>query len=466
MYAYAPLKEIFMNKFLKGIVATLVAFVAVLPASSVTSVKTANAASKTGFTEAKQVVYKTGKDGKNKTGKNVIMNWGAREEDCVFLSTYAESFYTGNYTYEKLAANSGGSAQNDAPSSNLYKALQSMMVNKHSHQTTYGETRYQYCYTDCEKNNSSTISSFYSGKSLSSTWDSGSTWNREHTWPKSKSLNGTQTSETGEEADIMMLRPAAVSENGGRSNTAYGKSSGYYFPNEESNGSTDVRGDCARIFLYVYVRWGNNAGYAWGKNGVMESMEVLLEWMEADPVDTWEMGRNDSVQSITGTRNVFVDYPEFAWKLFGKSVPKVVTPSGLAMGNTTTPENPPVNPDTPVNPPVNPPVNSEHNFSDWSIKEEPTATTDGIKRRTCFSCGLTEIVYYSLAGCEHTYSDWTKLPSGKESKICSTCGNTVIKPVAEEKKKDYTGVIVGVSIGGVAVIAIGVTLFILLKKKA
>ena len=57
----------------------------------------------------------------------------------------------------------------------------------------------------------------------------------------------------------------------------------------------------------------------------MENLEVLLKWMEADPVDTWEMGRNDSVQSITGTRNVFVDYPEYAWLLFGRDVPENYT---------------------------------------------------------------------------------------------------------------------------------------------
>ena len=53
----------------------------------------------------------------------------------------------------------------------------------------------------------------------------------------------------------------------------------------------------------------------------IESIEILLEWMILDPVDTYEMGRNDAVESITGTRNVFVDYPELAWQLFGKEIP-------------------------------------------------------------------------------------------------------------------------------------------------
>ena len=61
----------------------------------------------------------------------------------------------------------------------------------------------------------------------------------------------------------------------------------------------------------------------------MESVDVLLEWMEIDPVDTWELVRNYSFESITGTRNVFVDYPELGFLLFGEEVPEnMATPSG------------------------------------------------------------------------------------------------------------------------------------------
>ena len=59
----------------------------------------------------------------------------------------------------------------------------------------------------------------------------------------------------------------------------------------------------------------------WGASGVIESKDILLKWMEEDPVDTWELGRNDAVQAITGTRNVFVDYPELAFELFNEDVP-------------------------------------------------------------------------------------------------------------------------------------------------
>ena len=261
---------------------------------------------------------------------NYIANWGERDEACVFLSKYATSFYTGSYSYAQMSLNAGGSSISNTPSSKLYKALQKMMQDEHSTETSYSATRDKFCYTDCERSKYSNISSFYSGIEISGTWDGGKTWNREHTWPNSKGdLAGNG------ENDIMMLRPASVSENSSRGNKAYGESSSYYDPNGEGQ---SVRGDCARIVLYQYVRWGcTNTGSKYnptdifGVNGVIQSLDVLLRWMQEDPVDTWEMGRNDAVQSITGTRNVFVDYPEYAWLLFGEEIPaNYQTPSGKA----------------------------------------------------------------------------------------------------------------------------------------
>ncbi len=249
-----------------------------------------------------------------------IYNWGTRGTVATFLSPNAEKFYDNHASYDALSAYSGGTGTSDAPNSALYKALQKLMTDAHSYITSYDATRDLYKYTDCQ-NSGGKISSFYSGKEIGPSWDKGATWNREHTWPNSKG-------EGDGENDIMMLRPTSVSENSSRGNKAYGKSSGFYNPNNASGGTYDLRGDVARIFLYVYVRWGN-LSYAWGSGGVMESLDVMLEWIEADPVDTWELGRNDSVESITGTRNVFVDYPELAFLLFGEDIPEnMSTPSG------------------------------------------------------------------------------------------------------------------------------------------
>lgn len=253
-----------------------------------------------------------------------IYNWGTRGEVATTLSAYAQAFYTGNNTYDALSALAGGTSKDNAPNSNLYNALRNLMTDAHTSPTSYDGTRELYRYTDCQKGGGA-ISSIYTGTEIGPDWDSGATWNREHTWPQSKAPKD----KNGVAGDIMMIRGATVSENSSRGNTAYGEGSGYLDPNSFSGGALNVRGDVARSFLYVYVRWANSSNYfIWGVDGVMESPEILLKWMTEDPVDTWEMGRNDSVQSITGTRNVFVDYPELAFQLFGEEVPAdMTTPS-------------------------------------------------------------------------------------------------------------------------------------------
>ena len=283
-----------------------------------------------GYTSASSVVYQT-VDGH-------LANWGARGEDCTFLSTYANSFYTGSYAYGTLSKLAGGTSTSTAPSSALYSSLQSLMVDNHTYFTRYGSTnsndcKYIYQYTDCMLGDPSYVSTLYRGERVGGVWDSGSSYNQEHIWPQSKCIGGNSE----DVGDIMHLRPANPSENSSRGNKSYGLSSGFYDP------GVSVRGDCARTVLYMYVRWGNTDNM-WGTDGVIESLDILLNWIQEDPVDTWEMGHNDAVQSITGTRNVFVDYPEYAWLLFGQTVPTdLATPSngqsdGSGSGSGTVPE--------------------------------------------------------------------------------------------------------------------------------
>ena len=316
-----------MKNIFKRISATLLVLflvVSLLPGSvtaapSSTKVTT----TPTGYDEASDVVYVKS----NVSGKQVIANWGARGEDCVFLSTYALNYYTGEYSFDTLSALSGGTSQSNAPSSTLYNELQDLMESTHSFYTYYDgnkNVRDYYKYTDCVSSNTSQVALLYRCVMVSSKWDSGNTWNQEHMWPQSKLANSKQI------GDIAHLRPSNPSENSSRGNTAYGKSSGYYNP------GPSVRGDCARTVLYMYVRWGIT-NKMWGSGGVIENVDVLLEWMAEDPVDTWEMGRNDSVQSITGNRNVFIDYPELAWLLFGKNVPAGITTPSDNDGITATP---------------------------------------------------------------------------------------------------------------------------------
>ena len=282
---------------------------------------------------ATTVEYRYGSAGSKYS--NVIYNWGERGEIADFMSPNGKTFYTSRgIEYDDLAKLSGSSNTSSVPSSALFQELRSIVRNAQKIENSYNDVRDLAAFTDCQNNGQdpvlgNKISSFYSGTGIGPAWDGGSTWNREHTWPNSKGdANGNG------ENDILMVRPTSTKENGSRSNKAYGNGGSYYFPNTESGGKYDLRGDVARIVLYVYVRWQNTSSseaVLFGSSGVIESKAVLLDWLEADPVDTWEMGRNDSVQSATGARNIFVDYPELGFLLFGEDVPAdYTTPSGSA----------------------------------------------------------------------------------------------------------------------------------------
>ena len=326
-----------------------------------------------------------------------VYNWGQREELATFLSPMAEEFYEeNNVVYATLASLSGASSTSDVPDSALYEALHTLMYDNLTNPTSYAGTRDLYRYTDCQNSakTDSSISSFYSGTSIGPDWDSGSTWNREHVWPNSRSTSGS--SYTDREEDIMMLRPTAVKENSSRSNTPYGEGSSYYDPNGESNGTYNLRGDVSRVILYVYTCWGGSDehdgayDYLWGSSGVMESKDVLLKWIEEDPVDTWELGRNDSVEAITGTRNVFVDYPELAFLLFDEEVPADYdSPSGE--GTTG---------------------GCDHNYV-GRVTTAVTCEQDGVKTYTCSVCGhsYTE----AIAAVGHVYT-------AACATACNVCG--------------------------------------------
>ena len=283
-------------------------------------------------------------------------NSGERDVICTTLSgTGAEDYYMGSYTYENLSQLSSAA---------LLTSLRNLMTDTHHHISDYDECRDLAIKTDCENGHTSSFVTIYTSYSATkSQYNSGQGWNREHVWPQS--LGGFGKSEGG--ADLHHIRPSESRTNSIRNNNLYGYvssntdvkgnlsgidggdcSGGYFEPLD------NVKGDVARICLYVYVRWGGQYSKCSKITNVFQSIDVLLEWCALDPVDTWEMGRNEVVEKIQGNRNVFIDYPELAWALFGKEAPSdMVTPSGEALdGNTGNGNNNPgttpgVTPDNP-----------------------------------------------------------------------------------------------------------------------
>lgn len=263
-------------------------------------------------------------------------NSGVRDEICLSLEgTGADTYYTGEYTYEKLSS---------LTEAELLAALRNLMTATHKYKSTYAESRDLATKTDCEGGDGKIVLLYTSSKvEFSDFIGSGSIgWNREHVWPKS--LGGFDNSGAG--ADLHHVRPDDVTTNAKRGNLKFGNVTG----GSEVKGSSlvsgalggysaggyfepldNVKGDVARICLYVYVRYGAEFSKCSSITNVFESVDILLEWCESDPVDTWEMGRNEVVGKIQGNRNVFIDYPEYAWLIFGREVPdNMSTPSGMA----------------------------------------------------------------------------------------------------------------------------------------
>ena len=261
-------------------------------------------------------------------------NYGTRDEICIELSDYAQSYYTSVYAFDTLSQQTG---------KQLLNSLYTLMKSTHSYQSSYDDCRDMAVRTDCEDGmgvNGQITMLYSSYQGNKSEYYSGSGWNREHVWPKSLGGFGTK----GAGADLHHIRPAESRINSTRNNNLYGNVSSNSFSKGNLSGLQggeydsayyepldNVKGDVARICLYVYVRYGSEISQCSNITTVFQSVDVLLEWCALDPVDEWEMGRNDVVEGIQGNRNVFIDYPEYAWLIFDKDVPTdMVTPSGEA----------------------------------------------------------------------------------------------------------------------------------------
>lgn len=282
-------------------------------------------------------------------GIDMQIHWGTKEAQLKSLSTAGKqkNYYTGDYTPEALRALSGDE---------LFGALNTLMGNTCKLSESgfnYDALRYAYVNVDKDLNHTGNIIGYYDGQSMNGTWDAGKTYNREHTWPQSKGADKS----TPMGYDMQSVRPASAAINSERGSTAYGESKNYYDPNviainnslyaPEHVGS--YRGDCARVILYDYVVYGSAGGHSnkyylgnaqllskLGKNGVFESIAILLKWHMQDPSSLTEMVRNDGAQTYQGNRNPFIDYPELAIQML-KNAGNITTYEVTVNGSTMMP---------------------------------------------------------------------------------------------------------------------------------
>ena len=161
----------------------------------------------------------------------------------------------------------------------------------------------------------------------------GDCYNREHLWAQSWTNNdGT------EKTDLGHVYPTDGYVNNRRGNYAFGEVGSASWTSRNGgklgtcrtpgfNGTVfepidEYKGDIARALMYVSVRYYQEDG-SWDNSDMTTksvikdwAMTMLLRWHEEDPVSEKEINHNNAVYSIQGNRNPFVDYPEFANKIW------------------------------------------------------------------------------------------------------------------------------------------------------
>ena len=188
--------------------------------------------------------------------------------------------------------------------------------------------------TDEDPNNPNNVILLYTGRSQAKSTNGGNVndWNREHVWAKSHGDFGTSV---GPGTDIHHLRPTDVSVNGSRGHVDFdnggitqGECADCYLDSDSFEPPNRVKGDVARMLMYMAVRYEGESGeldleladkvntYPTPTHG---KKSVLLQWHKQDPVDTFEMNRNNVIQSLQGNRNPFIDHPEWADQIWPAS---------------------------------------------------------------------------------------------------------------------------------------------------
>lgn len=231
----------------------------------------------------------------------------------------------------------------------LQNGLSILMANTQTEIIAYKDLKTCLSTTDSDLMDDNSMVTLYTRDIIDGTWNE-SLWNREHVWCKNHSnglYTAVQENNKGAGSDIHHVRPALMTINSTRSNVPYGlvdKSSatqigdtGNYFGNNIFEPSDEIKGDIARILMYVYVRYSSSLNSTYDtiidKRGDLritdivttpsgleeDAWNLLLSWNDLDPVNYLEMNRNEEGQKLQNNRNVFIDHQEFARMCFDSS---------------------------------------------------------------------------------------------------------------------------------------------------
>ncbi|MBL0763945.1 endonuclease [Marivirga atlantica] len=195
---------------------------------------------------------------------------------------------------------------------------------------------------DKDPNNPNNVIGIYSGFSMNgpAEYDNGNGWSREHVWAKSRGDFGTSQ---GPGTDCHHLRAEDVSTNSARSNRNFDNADYYYVDGSgQYSGSTlsktsdseyiweprdAVKGDVARMIFYMVVRYEGTNGEPdleltdtylsnTSKEPLHSKLSTLIEWHLNDPVDNFEIQRNEVIYGYQNNRNPFIDHPEYVCEIY------------------------------------------------------------------------------------------------------------------------------------------------------
>jgi endonuclease I len=211
----------------------------------------------------------------------------------------------------------------------LLLALRSIISNMTKR--SYADAKTILLYTDESVEFDGYLYGLYDGDKIKAKWDSGSSWNREHVWACAQ-MQITANTRPDEEtknhtSDLHNLRVACGPTNGNHGNlffNDYDIPSLAITPNVSGLKGThayngDHRGDIARILFYMYARYEGlelNDDLDVNNDVSMGKLSSLLKWNIEDPVDEFEIRRNNRIYEYQGNRNPFIDNPSYISSIF------------------------------------------------------------------------------------------------------------------------------------------------------
>ena len=200
------------------------------------------------------------------------------------------------------------------------------IINQDLTRKTYDEARYLLESIDLALDQTDKLYGIYNSTLIDATWDGGDTWNREHVWPNSRlGMDRVDGHERNQATDLHNLRASTVGINSTKSDRVFTDGSGIaddmpdggFYPGDEH------RGDVARIVFYMAVMYDylvlsddliellDESNHYTLDGTKMGKLSLLLKWHKEDPVDAFEVARNEKIYEIQGNRNPFIDQPEY-----------------------------------------------------------------------------------------------------------------------------------------------------------